>query len=194
MTDIDQRQLDTALTALGEQLGAAGETAHLVVIGGSGLIAIDAIERSTRDVDILALERHGELVSADPLPPAIATAAALVARDLGLEPNWLNAEPTSLLELGLPAGLTDRLIARAYGPALRVSFASRIDQIFFKLYAAADRREPRDFADLRQLQPTDEELRAAARWARTHNMPGPFDDAIARALAELGVEDDGRDA
>jgi hypothetical protein len=56
-------------------------------------------------------------------------------------------------------------------PPLRVSFASRIDQIFFKLYAAADRREPRDFADLRALAPTADELRAAARWARTHNMP-----------------------
>jgi hypothetical protein len=28
----------------------------------------------------------------------------------------------------------------------------------------------------------------------THNMPGPFDDAIAQALADLGVEDEGRDA
>lgn len=80
--------------------------------------------------------------------PARDRAAALVGRDLGLEPGWLNAGPTGLLELGLPAGLTDRLIARDYGPALRVSFASRIDQIFFKLYAAADRREPRDLADL----------------------------------------------
>jgi hypothetical protein len=87
MPDIDTQQLDAALTALGEQLGAAGEATHLVVIGGSGLLAIDAIERSTRDVDILALERHGELVSADPLPPAIAAAAALVSRDLGLEPT-----------------------------------------------------------------------------------------------------------
>jgi hypothetical protein len=193
MPDIDARQLDVVLTALGEQLAAAEENAHLVVIGGSGLLAIDAVVRSTRDVDVLALERHGHLVSADPLPPAITSAAALVARDLGLEPDWLNPGPTSLLELGLPAGFTDRLIERDHGPALRVSFASRIDQIFFKLYAAADRREPRDFADLQQLAPTPAELRAGARWARTHNMPGPFDVALARALADLGVEDDGRD-
>jgi hypothetical protein len=26
----------------------------------------------------------------------------------------------------------------------------------------------------------------------THNMPGPFDDAMAGALADLGVEDEGR--
>ena len=194
MVDIGTQSLDTVLTALGEQLAAAGETAHPVVIGGSGLLAIDAISRSTRDVDVVALEQQGQLVSADPLPEAIASAAALVARDLGLQPDWLNAGPTGLLHLGLPTGFADRLIRRDYGSALRVSFASRVDQIFFKVYAAADRREPRDLADLQQLEPTAAELRAGARWARTHNMPGPFDDAIARALADFGVQDDGRSA
>jgi hypothetical protein len=194
MRDIDPTRLEEALTALGEQLAFAGNSAHLVVIGGSGLLAIDAISRSTQDVDVVALKQHGQLVSAQPLPAPIADAAALVARDLDLEPNWLNPGPTSLLDLGLPDGFADRLSSRDYGSALRVSFASRIDQIYLKLYAAADRREPRDFVDLRQLAPTDQELRAGARWARTHNMPGPFDDALARALADLGVQDDGRDA
>ncbi|MGI8621992.1 MAG: hypothetical protein ACR2NB_00585 [Solirubrobacteraceae bacterium] len=96
--------------------------------------------------------------------------------------------------LGLPAGFEDRVIERGYGPGLRVSFAARIDQIHLKLYAAADRREPRDFGDLEGLAPTPAELQDAARWARTHNMPGPFDDALARALRDLGVEDAGRDA
>jgi hypothetical protein len=129
-----------------------------------------------------------------PLPVAIREAAAIVARDLGLEPAWLNAGPTGLLIHGLPRGFVGRLISREYGVALRVSFASRVDQIFFKLYAAADRWEPRDFADLRALEPTAAELRDAARWARTHNMPGPFDDELARALQDLGVQDDGRGA
>lgn len=106
----------------------------------------------------------------------------------------MNPGPTDLLRHGLPGGFSERLVRREYGPVLRVSFASRIDQIFFKLYAAADRREPRDFADLQQLDPTAGELHAAARRARQHNMPGPFDDAMARALADLGVDDDGRDA
>jgi len=194
MSDIGFDQLRTALSALGEQLEAAGERAHLVVIGGSGLIAIDAVSRSTRDVDVLALEQEGVLVRADPLPHALVAASTLVARDLGLQSDWLNAGPSSLLDLGLPAGFAERLVARDYGLALRVSFASRVDQVFLKLYAAADRREPRDFADLRRLNPTAVELRAGAAWARTHNMPGPFDDEMRQALAELGVQDDGRDA
>ncbi len=119
-------------------------------------------------------------------------AAAIVARDLGLEPGWLNSGPTGLLIHGLPVGFTERVIRRDYGTALRVSFASRVDQIFFKLYAVASRPEPRDSADLQHLEPTPTELRAAARWARTHDMPGPFDDELARALRNLGVEDEGR--
>jgi hypothetical protein len=190
MIDIGVDRLDEALSALNDQLAVAGARANLIVIGGSGLIAIEVVSRTTRDVDVVALEEDGVFVSAEPLPAAIRDAAAIVARDLGLEPNWLNAGPTGLLIHGLPHGFAERLISREYGAALRVSFASRVDQIFFKLYAA-DRREPRDFADLRALEPTAAELRDAARWARTHNMPGPFDGEIARALQNLGVEDDG---
>jgi hypothetical protein len=195
MPDITSDHLDSALTALGEQLGAAGEAVHLVVVGGSGLLAIGIVSRPTRDVDVVAIERDGRLDTAEPMPEAVVAASALVARDLGLQPGWLNAGPTSLMDGagGLPEGFADRLIARNYGSALRVSFASRVDQVFLKLYAYASRWEPRDIADLRQLDPTEDELRAAARWVRRHTMPGPFDDELARALGDLGVRDDGRD-
>lgn len=192
MSDIGATELDAALEALADQLAELGTRLHLVVIGGSGLIAIDAVARTTRDVDVVALEQGGVLVSAEPLPAPLAEAASIVARDLGLEPNWLNPGPTGLLVHGLPDGFLKRVTTRDYGPSLRVSFAARVDQVFLKLYAAADRREPRDFADLRQLEPTVTELRAAARWARSHNMPGPFDDAMRQTLEDLGVEDDGR--
>lgn len=192
MTDIGSEQLDVVLSALNDQLAIAGARVHLIVIGGSGLIAINAVSRATRDVDVVALEQDGVLVSAEPLPEIVQDAAATVARDFGMEPNWLNPGPTGLLIHGLPTGFIERLMPRDYGEALRVSFASRIDQIFLKLYAAADRREPRDFSDLRRLAPTEKELQSAARWARTHNMPGPFDDEMTRALADLGVEDEGR--
>jgi hypothetical protein len=48
--------------------------------------------------------------------------------------------------------------------------------------------------DLRKLAPTADELRAAASWARSHNMPGPFDEDVERTLRTLGVEDEGRSA
>lgn len=193
MSYIPTGELDAVLSALGEQLTALSAFAHIVVIGGSGLQAINVVARPTRDVDVVALEDEGVLVSADPLPEALIAAAALVARDFGLAHDWLNPGPTSLLDLGLPDGFVGRVVQRDYGPGLAVSFASRRDHVFFKFYAWADRGAPRDFSDLQHLAPSAEELRAAARWARTHNMPGPFDDAVERALADFDVDDDGRD-
>jgi hypothetical protein len=192
MVSIGAQQLNDALSALGEQLAASGAGVHLVVIGGSGLIALGVIDRATHDVDVVALLVNGELATAEPLPAGVIEAAALVARDFGLDANWLNPGPTSYVDTGLPEGFAGRLITRGYGPALQVSFAARVDQIHFKLYAWVDRQAPRDIADLRALDPAHDELRAAARWARDQNMPGPFDDAMARALAGLGVEDEGR--
>jgi hypothetical protein len=188
--------LQEVLAALGEQLALAECSVHIVVIGGSGLVAIDAVSRPTRDVDVVALFHDGSLISSAPLPEPLIAAAQIIARDFQLAPDWLNPAPTSLLEIGsgLPAGFAERMITREFGPVLTVSFASRIDQIHLKLYAAADRDEPRDFDDLRALEPTVQELKAAAVWARTHNAPGPFDEALARTLRTFGVEDEGRDA
>jgi hypothetical protein len=69
------RALHQALFALNDQLALRHGSVHLIVIGGSGLIAIDAVSRATRDVDVVALERDGELVSAEPLPAAVRDAA-----------------------------------------------------------------------------------------------------------------------
>lgn len=196
MVDITDTRLREALAALGELIAArSAAPVHLIVIGGSGLLAIGAIDRATRDVDVVALERDGVFVTAEPLPDAVLEAAAIVGRDFGLEPGWLNAGPTGLLDVGgLPDGFAGRLSEHRFGPALRVSFAGREDQIAFKLYAAVDRYEARDAADLRALVPSPYELRVAARWVRTQHAPGPIDEALERLLAAFGVEDEGRNA
>ncbi len=192
MSDISSHVLNPVLSALGEQLASRGSAIHLVIIGSSGLIAAGLGDRATRDVDVVAFVRDGELVSAAPFPQALEDAAARVANDFGLTSSWLNHGPTSLLEFGLPDGFEDRMTTLDYGPGLRASFASRVDQVHLKLYAFADRREPRDEADLRRLEPTAEELSAASTRARTHNAPGPFDAALADALRAFGVTDLGR--
>lgn len=193
MSDIDANALAPLLHALSEQLEARQVSFHIVVIGGSGLLAMGLGDRPTQDVDVVALIEQGELVMASPFPAELTGAAEAVSRDFGLTPDWLNAEPTRLLEIGgLPSGFADRLTTAEYGTALSVSFASRFDQVQLKLYALADRQEPRDEADLRRLAPTPEELLAGAEWARTHNAPGPFDEQLAVALAKFGVEDVGR--
>ena len=159
-------------------------------IGGAGLLALGLIDRSTRDIDVVALRRGAELVDPDPLPPTLLEARDRVADDFDLPREWLNTAPASLLDLGLPEGFADRLERRAHGPALTVWLASRVDQIHFKLYALADQAAgSKHDLDLRELEPTRVELLTPARWTITHDPSPGFQQELLRALAHLGVED-----
>jgi len=177
------------LSALSEQLTAAGERYELVIIGGSGLLALGLIDRSTRDVDLLALRSGDELGSAKPLPTALEAARDRIARDFSLPADWLNPGPTDLLEFGLPEGLIARLERRDYGDSLTVYFASRYDQIHFKLYALVDQGPGKHEADLRALSPTEEELLAAARWSRSHDPSQGYAQVLREVLTHMGVRD-----
>jgi hypothetical protein len=177
------------LSALGEQLGLLGERYELVVIGGSALLARGLVSRPTRDVDVVALVDSAGFMSAEPLPGPLAEACARVARDFDLPTDWVNSEPAGMLRLGLPQGFAERLDRREYGPYLAVRYASRLDQIHFKLYALADRGGGgKHEADLRALVPTRDELIAAARWSRTHDPSEGYRDILIDALTYLGVK------
>jgi Nucleotidyltransferase of unknown function (DUF6036) len=190
MSNITPDSSDVFLAALGEQIAARGERFELVVIGGSALLALGLVERTTKDVDIVALRSDGDLESADPLPDGLVAARDLVARDFSLLPRWLNPGPAKLLEFGLPDGFVDRLERRDYGAGLTVYFASRYDQIHFKLYAAVDEGGPgKHEADLRALDPTEAELIAAARWSRSHDPSSGYAEELRGALEFLGVSD-----
>jgi Nucleotidyltransferase of unknown function (DUF6036) len=189
MSDITASSVDKLLGGLGEQLAARGERFELVVIGGSALLALRLIERTTRDVDIVAFHDSGELKGAEPLPAGLAAARDRVAKDFSLEENWLNAGPTKFLDFDLPDGFVDRMERHDYGPALVVYFASRRDQIHFKLYATVDEPGPgKHAADLRALDPTDEELIAATQWCLAHNDPEGFVEPLRGVLEFFGVE------
>lgn len=136
--EITGETIDVLLGALSEQLESLGSRLEIVVIGGSALTALGLVRRSTRDVDLLAIASDGALHRAEPLPEALLTARARVARDFGLNENWLNAGPTDLLQWGLPDGFMTRTVTRRYGAALVVRFAGRLDQIHFKLFAMVD--------------------------------------------------------
>ncbi|MBN2455165.1 MAG: nucleotidyl transferase AbiEii/AbiGii toxin family protein, partial [Sedimentisphaerales bacterium] len=115
----------------------------LVVCGGTALNAMHLIHRTTKDVDIVALmDSNNQLVDPAPLPEELLVAAKEVADTLSLPQDWLNNGPSSgdggLFRLGLPDGFKERLIKNYQGEKLTVYFASRLDQIHFKLYAAVD--------------------------------------------------------
>lgn len=181
---------DRLLSALGEQLSLTGHAYDLIVIGGSALLALGLVSRSTQDVDVVALTGSAGLAEALPLPTPLAEARARVARDFGLPEDWLNSEAArDMLRLGLPPGFTERLTPRDYGPFLTVRYASRFDQIHFKLHATVDRGGGKHFADLQELEPSEDELLAAARWSRTHDPSEGFLTVLTDVLAYFGVED-----
>jgi hypothetical protein len=113
--------VDALLTALAEQLATAGEAFEIVVVGGSGLLALGVIERATSDIDVIALRSNEKLIDPRPLPQALLVARNRVARDFSLPEDWLNAGPSSLLDFGLPGGFIERIKTRRYGEFLTVT-------------------------------------------------------------------------
>jgi len=193
MKRFGRETLDQALTLLGEVLAQRGHPpCHFVICGGSSLLALDLISRTTtRDVDVLARLEERRLVQAKPLPEAVREAAEAVRRELDLPADWFNAGPAddSFFRLGFPVGIESRLTPRAFGSVLTLSFISRYDQIHFKLYAAADQGPGRHVSDLQDLRPTTEELLAAARWTRLQDPSDGFRLVLADLLNHLGHAD-----
>jgi hypothetical protein len=186
--EITAETIGLLLGALADQLQVLGSHVEIVVIGGSALTALGLIRRATRDVDLLAIAENGELRLAEPLPQVLLAARAAVAADFGLAENWLNAGPTDLLKWGLPEGFMSRMVTRPYGRTLIVHFASRFDQVHFKLFAMVDQGGGRHEADLRALSPTQGELTAAARWSITQDPSPGYRSVLVDALRALGVD------
>jgi hypothetical protein len=192
MMSLDKTSIARALRLLALLLERADAApVHLVVCGGASLIVTGLGPRTTtRDVDVLGIRAgDGVIHRADPLPEPLAAAARRVAADLGFDEHWLNAGPTAVLDFGLPAGLAERLQQVTFGARLCVSFISRLDQIHFKVFAAADQGPGRHVADLQALHPTAEEIEAAARWAMTHDPSAGFRSVLRDMLRKLGYGD-----
>jgi hypothetical protein len=187
---LDYQTLELALQSLAIRLDQnEAEPAEIVVCGGSALVLNRLMARTTRDVDIVALIRHGALCAPAPMPAELQQAANEVAEDLSLPEDWLNNGPSrdegGLFQMGLPDGLPGRLTRRVYGRCLTVHVIDRVDQIHFKLYAAAD-SGGYHITDLRALDPTPDELLAAARWAMTHDVSDEFAEILKDLLRQIG--------
>src|SRR5215208_5095338 len=170
-----------ALARVAEQLAIDGERYAVVILGGAALNLLGIVQRSTSDVDILAFAvgfpgaRNPALREPpQPIPLALGRALAAVARDMGLDPHWMNTGPSLQWHQGLPVGLD-------------VGVVSRADLIFFKLYAAADDATTRSvhYKDLLALAPTAEELDAAAAWVRPQNASPEFHEILDQLMVHV---------
>ena len=175
---IGSKNLNEIFSALDRQIGAQkGVSIGLVVCGGTALAALGLVNRTTKDVDVLAEAKETEqgltMHRVEQFPPWLNAAAKTVARDFGLPEHWLNLGPASQVESGLPDGFERRLVKRSYGRHLTVYFTGRTDQIYFKLYAAIDRGDYH-VQDLFALKPTNEEIEKAAQWVLTQDVSEAF--------------------
>lgn len=189
-------EIDGALQRLGKRLVYDhAEPIALVICGGSAMNILNIAVRTTRDVDVLAVVEKMSggirLRHSEPLPEEFSRVVAKVGRDLGLPADWLNVGPKDVLEVyGPPEGMTRRWMRRKYGPCLTAYFVSRLDQVHFKLLAAADpKAAPRHMEDLAQrIKPAAREIRAAVSWLLGRKTSSWFRGNVRRAVEALGYE------
>ena len=201
MTFGNAEEIDGALQRLGKRLlYEHAKPISLVVCGGSALNVMKIAKRTTRDVDVVAMveqTKMGIRLRYDrPLPKDFRGLVAVVGHDLGLPDDWLNMGPKDVLRVyGAPPGMTDRWERREYGPSLTVYFVSRLDQVHFKLLAAADpKAEPRHLEDLVQrIRPARKEVRLAVEWLLGRKTSAWFRGNVKRVVKALGYDDIDRD-
>jgi len=195
------QEVETALAQLGKRL-LYTDAAHvtLVVCGGSALQIQGLTTRTTQDVDVCAAAVRPAATpaasAAARLPASFIEAVQAVAGDLGLNPGWLNTAAAEVLAVyGSPPGMEDRLVARDYGPLLRVLYLSRLDQIHFKVLAAADPKAPeRHIEDLiHRLRPTTGETRMAVAWLLDRKTTSWMRGNVRHVVEVLGHADIARD-
>jgi len=189
MPDLGRDQLETAVRALGELLGARGHHYEMVLIGGGNLILRGLVTRpTTKDLDVLGAWSPTGVAALEKMPGPLAVGIEDVALTYGLSSDWMNLGPAAILDHGVPSGFLERLERRDYG-GLVLWLADRVDMICFKLFAAVDQGiRSRHLQDLRELAPTRDELLVAARWTRTHDPSPGYRALLLETLVVLGVE------
>lgn len=190
----NQEDVDRILNELGRKLDMLNKDIFdLLVCGGTALLALQLIFRTTRDVDILAKvvsQSDGSLepVAMDLLPPVLTEAVAIVAKENKLPPDWLNSNLSHIFAYGLPAGLLERTIVKSYGKSLNVRFLGRLDQIHLKLFAAVD-AGGKHLEDLVLLSPTRDEIGQAERWLHSIDIPESYKIHLSQVIKTIREEE-----
>lgn len=174
---MDKDKLLGLLKELGKIYEALdGQPLILGICGGAGLIITGLVDRTTKDIDA---------IFPTVWPEKFLKAVQIVSKNYGLSSDWINLGAEQLTKMGLPDGFMERAEKNKFGKNLTLFFASRYDQIFFKVYASAD-RGGYHVDDLFALHPTEEELLDAAKWCRSHDVSPEFEKILVSMFEKLG--------
>ena len=161
------------------------------MVGGATLNLLGLIERTTQDVDVIALAADpigvvpALLAPPDPLPDALQRAILRVSRDFGLAPDLINTAIARQWSQGLPPWLSHDITWRRYG-GLHLGLVGRRTLLALKLFAAVDQSVRSVHAqDLLALAPSDAELEEAAAWVVTQDASDSFPRLIAEVVEHV---------
>jgi len=189
MESLTGQRIEELLIAVGELLEAAGGGYSIVVVGGASLNLLGLVERTTKDVDVVArAEKKGrgrEFMRPDPLPAPLQNAIATVARDFGLPEDWMNTQVAGQWPGDLPEFLFKEIHWRDYA-ALEVGIVGRSTLIALKLHAAVDRdAESVHYQDLLALSPSAAELRHARSLAIAQDASAEFPHLVDQVITRV---------
>lgn len=183
---LDQNHILELFEALDAHLETISESVSIVVVGGASLAMQGVIQRTTEDVDVIArINSEGELHPASPFSQGFMQAISKVARDFGLDKNWLNCVIDNQWKTGLPPGMSNDISWTDFGH-LKVGMVGRAGLIPLKLFAVVD-SEPgsKHWNDLLKLNPSVEELDNASSWVSTQDASTLFQSMLNEVVHEL---------
>ncbi len=186
------QRIEELLTAVGELLKAESYSCSIIVVGGASLNLLGLLERTTKDVDVVARaeEKGGRkiFVQPDPLPEPLERAIAIVARDFGLPTDWMNTRVATQWPKGLPKFLFEEIEWRQFS-SLEAGIVGRRTLITLKLHAAADRdADSVHYQDLLALAPTDAELEEARTLVVEQDAGIEFPHLIDEMISHIKVD------
>ena len=143
---------------------------------------------TTQDVDVLALERDGELVPPH-FPDPLLEAVRRVARDFGVREDWLNAVVGAQWATGLPEEASAEIDWLEYG-GVRIGLAGRQTLITLKLFAAVDQGPASvHVQDLVALGASPEELEHSKAWVVGQDQAAEFPSLVDQVIRHVQRRD-----
>lgn len=189
---INENNINKALSLLGNILKERQQRISIVICGGAALILNNlTLKNATKDIDVLGIieDREGmkmKIKHAKPLPKFLQEIINEIAEVMELPETWMNPGPSDIIKWGLPEGLIERLSKKDYGDYLSIYAIHRVDQIHFKLYAAVDTGPGRHYNDLMELNPNEDEILIAAKWAIMQDPSEGFGKILKDMLEKIG--------